>query len=320
MGFVAESRGRGRTSQYILPPWGGGGRVPRRYPVGMIATAEEFRSALAAFRAEASLGVLDTGRYRMRYFSWGSGPPVVFIHGMADTARAFLMVMHRITPRFTCVGYELPDGLTDGSRLARYTYANYTADLLALLDHLKFLQAAVVGSSFGSTIALAALAAAPARFTHGVLQNGFAHRPLTRWQRQLARSARFWPGWFADWPEIHRAVMWRVERATLSALPPPVADDFVANGARTPIRASALRSLAIHRTDLRPLLPTIRTPMLLLTGDRDPLVPPSCAAALERGLPSVRRIEFANCGHYPQYTHPVPMAEAIGTFLTEAHP
>jgi len=281
----------------------------------MIASTEEFRSATTAFRAEASSGILDTGRYRMRYFVWGSGPPVVFIHGMSDTASAFTMVMHHLVERHTCIGYELPDGLTDGSALARYTHADYTADLLALLDHLKLSRAAVVGSSFGSTIALAALAAAPSRFTHGVLQNGFAHRPLNRWQRQLARSARFWPGWFADWPEMFRGVMWRVERPTLSVLPPVVVEHFLRNGARTPIRASALRSLAIDRTDLRAALPTIQVPMLLLTGEHDPLVPPACAATLLGGLPDVRRVEFAGCGHYPQYTHPTPMADAIGAFL-----
>lgn len=280
-------------------------------------TDAELMSVLAAFHAGARRRVLDAGRYRMRYFAWGSGPPVVFIHGMSDAARAFLMVMHRLVDHLTCIAYELPDGETDGSRLARYTPADYTADLVALLDHLQIDRAGVVGSSFGSTIALHSLASVPARFTHGVSQNGFAHRPLNRWQRQLARSARFWPGWFGDWPEIYRQVMWRVERPTLSLLPPAVADYFLEHGSRTPIRASALRTLAIDRTDLRPLLPAIRVPVLLLTGDRDPLVPPECAAELERGLPNARRVEFTNCGHYPQYTHPAAMADAIRAFLTE---
>ncbi|MCE9563317.1 MAG: alpha/beta hydrolase [Planctomycetes bacterium] len=286
-----------------------------RYAVRMIVTTEEYHSAFVAFRAKAVRGVLDTGRYRMRYFVWGSGPPVVFVHGMADHASAFVMSMHRLVERFTCIAYELPDGLTDGAYLARYTYQDYTADLLALLDHLSFPRVAVVGSSFGSTIMLASLATAPDRFTHGVSQNGFAYRPLTRWQRQLALSARFWPGWFADWPEIYRFVTWQVERPTLSILPPEVARFYLANGGQTPIRASAIRSLLFGRTDLRPLLPSISIPMLLLTGDHDPLVPPSCAADLERGLPNVRRVEFVNCGHHPQYSHPGPMSDAIATFL-----
>jgi pimeloyl-ACP methyl ester carboxylesterase len=282
----------------------------------MAVTTDEFRAALAAFRAEAVHGVLDTGRYSMRYFTWGrSGPPVVFVHGMSDGARAFVPVMHRLLPQFSCVAYELPDGLTDGSRLARYTHEGYAADLVALLDHLKLPRAAVVGSSFGSTVMFASLAAFPDRFTHGVSQNGFAHRPLNRWQRQLARSARFWPGWFADWPEIHRAVMWRVDRHMLAALPPEVERFYLATSARTPMRASALRSLAIGRADLRPALPAIRVPVLLLTGDRDTLVPPVCAETLLRHLPDARHVEFAGCGHHPQYSHPGPMADAIAAFL-----
>jgi len=280
-------------------------------------TADELAAALAAFRAGAVHGTLDTGRYRMRHFTWGSGPALVFIHGMADHGRAFVMVMHRLAPRFTCVGYELPDGTTDGSNLVRYSQPDYTADLLALLDHLGIDRTAVVGSSFGSTVALAALAAAPQRFTRGVLQNGFAHRPLNRFQRALARVARFWPGWFADWPEIHRAVMRRVEQPALSRLPPAVADFFLEHGGRTPIRASALRSLHFDRTDLRPLLPAIRAPILLLTGDCDSLVGPACSVELEQGLPNARRVQFTGCGHYPQYTQPGAMAEAIAQFLDD---
>lgn len=277
-------------------------------------TDEELRSALAAFRAGATHGRLDTGRYRMRYFVWGSGPPVVFVHGMSDAARAFAMVVHRLVARFTCFAYELPDGLTDGSALGRYTLADYADDLFALLDRLGLDRTAVVGSSFGSPIALSALASAPQRFAHGVLQNGFARRPLTRTQKHLCNFARFWPWWYGDWPGIHARVMRRVERPSFAVMPRAVAGFFLECGGRTPIRAACLRTLAIGRTDLRPLLPTIRAPVLLLTGDRDPLVPPECAAELERGLPDVRRVEFANCGHYPQYTHPGPMAEAIEAF------
>jgi pimeloyl-ACP methyl ester carboxylesterase len=286
----------------------------------MAVTTEELHAALAAFRSSATRGTLDTGRYRMRYFAWGSGPPVVFVHGMADAAGAFLMVMHRLVERFTCIAYELPDGTTDGSQLARYTPTDYAADLRALLDHLGLPRAAVVGSSFGSLVALAALAAHPTRLTHGVLQNGFARRPLNRLQRQLARSARFWPGWFADWPAIYRRVVWYLERPTLSPLPPAVAELFLGHSGRTPFRAAALRGLAIDRADLRRLLPAIRVPVLLLTGDRDTLVPRSCWEELERGLPDLRRVEFANCGHYPQYTHPGVMAEAIAAFLDSTPP
>src|SRR5690606_8271748 len=111
----------------------------------------------------------------------------VFVHGMADVARSFALVMHRLADRYTCVAYELPDGTTDGSALGRYTQSEYVADLTALLDHLGFARAAVVGSSFGSLVTLAALAAVPHRFPAAVLQGGFACRPFAWWEVRLAQ-------------------------------------------------------------------------------------------------------------------------------------
>ncbi|HSQ55616.1 MAG TPA: hypothetical protein VLM40_07715, partial [Gemmata sp.] len=42
--------------------------------------------ARKAFRDLATQRMLHTPRYRMRYLDWGSGPAIVFIHGMADAA------------------------------------------------------------------------------------------------------------------------------------------------------------------------------------------------------------------------------------------
>ena len=219
---------------------------------------------------------------------------------------------------FTCIAYELPNGANDGAQLVRYRHSDYTADLIALLDHLKHDRAALVGSSFGSTIALAAMASMPERFTHGVLQNGFAFRPLNRVQRMLAQLARFWPGWFADWPELHRIVMTRIEHASICKLR---GKSLHLSGIQRQDsdRGLALRALAIDSLDLRQSLPAIRIPTLLLCGDCDHLVPRSCWNDLAASLPFARRIDIAGCGHYPQYTHPAQMAGAIESFLRECH-
>jgi pimeloyl-ACP methyl ester carboxylesterase len=282
-----------------------------------IVSTEELHAARVAFRQQARQGVLNTPRYRMRYFTWGHGPPLIFIHGMADTGRAFVMVMHRLIERFTCIGYELPNGCSDGADLLHYTLPDYTADLVNLLDHLGHQRAAVLGSSFGSLIALASLASSPERWTHGILENGFARRPLNRFQRALAHLSRFWPGFFGDWPAIYRWVMQKVEPPALTSTPRPVTEFTIECGGATPIRASSLRSILIDRTDLSSLLPTIRTPILLLTSDQDRLVPRSCWDELLARLPNVHRVEIPGCGHYPHFTHPGPMANAILDFVQE---
>src|SRR5688572_20653160 len=57
-------------------------------PAGRIDLAD----AVARFDREAARGSVDTGRYRMRYYTWGQGPPLVFIHGVGDWSRSVLMV------------------------------------------------------------------------------------------------------------------------------------------------------------------------------------------------------------------------------------
>jgi pimeloyl-ACP methyl ester carboxylesterase len=269
--------------------------------------------ALAAWEREARRGVLDTGRYRMPYFAWGGGPPLVFIHGLADRAKAFVPAMAALRREFTCVGYELPAGDGDGARLGAYRHRHFVADLVALLDHLRIKQAALFGSSFGSTIALAALHDHPDRAGRAVLQGGFAFRPLVRWERTLCRFARYWRGTIATLPFrewLHHPADVRVFRDL------PELDRFHRDNFDAVTKAAAARrGLMILDVDLRPKLPAIRQPVLMICGDCDAIVPAACEGPLLERLPHVARVEFPGCGHYPQYTHAPLVAEVVRQFL-----
>ena len=54
----------------------------------------------------------------------------------------------------------------------------------------------------------------------------------------------------------------------------PAAPAPVGRGAyqRVPLAAFAARVMMLHQLDLRPVLPAIRQPMLLVCGDSDPLI------------------------------------------------
>jgi pimeloyl-ACP methyl ester carboxylesterase len=250
----------------------------------------------------------------MRFAVWGEGPPLVLIHGLADAGRGFALVMRRLAPRFTCVAYELPNGLDDDAALGTYRHRHFAADLFALLDHLKLSRVALLGSSFGTTVALSAMAAAPHRFTKCVLKGGFARRPLAWYERLAARQARYWPGRLCELP-FRLTAMSRIDRPTWDGCTPPARELFLWCNGWTPTRAAARRAVLLDKLDLRPLLPSIRTPVLLIGGDRDRIVPRHLEAELEAALPVVWRVEFANCGHYPQYSHPAAVAEVVGGFL-----
>jgi pimeloyl-ACP methyl ester carboxylesterase len=264
---------------------------------------------------EAIKGVCDTGRYRCRYYTWGDGPPLLFIHGLCEDARSFVLPIAKLSRHFCCIAYDLPGNPDDGSRLGCYQHADYVADVYALLDHLGLKSCSLVGSSFGSTIALRAMHDRPDRFPSAVLQGGFARRPLALPEVLLARLARYWP-----WP-MHRLplrvpVIRRSHYLPFASAPAENWDFFLQRSGAPIMAAVARRALILHQLDLRELLPAIRQPILLVCGDADPLVGKKCEEVLQAGLPNATRVELQNCGHMPQFTHPEVLAEVILRFLT----
>jgi pimeloyl-ACP methyl ester carboxylesterase len=282
------------------------------------ATAEVLRSALARYEQEAVPGVVDAVNYRCRYVAWGEGSPLVIIHGMSDVPRSFAMLMANLVDRHRCIAIELASGHRDGCRYRAYRHWHHVEDLHAVLDGLHLERVDLLGSSFGSTVALRYAANQSERVNRIVLQGGFARRPLKRFERGLARLARYWPGVMRDLI-IRPRVMTRFDRPQFEMADPEIYRFFLECSGKPTIQAAARRSLMTHTIDLRPMLPRVTHPLLLFGGDRDPLVPAFYQNELVRLLPNGRRIEFSPCGHYPQYTHAKEMADAMREFLA-SHP
>jgi pimeloyl-ACP methyl ester carboxylesterase len=271
--------------------------------------------AVRRLKHEAIHGICDTGRYRCRYFSWGQGPPLIFVPGVAALGRSFVLPIALLAENFRCIAYDLPTGHGDQARLGRTTHADLVADLFALLDHLGIGQAYVYGSSFGSTIVLAAMHAKPERLPRAVLQGGFAWRPLARAELALARTARYWPGRMRLIPFRIKALQ-RMHHGPFANRDPAIWQQFLSSSGDVPIATLARHGLLLHQTDLRPILKTIHQPVLMVCGDRDPLVRPEHEQTLQQGLPNVRRVELENCGHFPYYSHPELLAALMRQFLT----
>jgi pimeloyl-ACP methyl ester carboxylesterase len=271
--------------------------------------------ALRRFDHEAIWACFDTGRYRCSFYSWGQGPPLLLIPGLSDDARSFVMLCSALADQFRCIAYNMPEGGPDGARLSPYRHANLVADIFALLDHLGLKQSYILGSSFGSTIALAAMHARPKRLPRGILQGGFAHRPLAPIERLLSGFARYLPGRQQAMP-LRQAILRRIHHGPFAGRESGVWDYFLQRWGRPPLKAMGYRTALLHRLDLRPILPEVRQPVLLVCGDHDPLVGKACEETLLDGLPNAGRVELSNCGHNPLFTHPEVLAEIVRRFLT----
>ncbi len=272
--------------------------------------------ALHRFNAEAQLDSVHTGRYQCEYVSWGkrTGPPLIFIHGLADNLRSFVMPMALLSREFRCIAYNQPRGGEDGARLRGYGHDDLVGDLFALMDHLGLEQAILFGSSYGSTIALRAMHARPERVPRAVLQGGFAYRPLIRKEWWLAWVARYWLGRLKHMP-FHTKKMTRSHFPPFEGRDPELWNFFLEQTGSPPIKAVAHWALLLHETDVRSLLRNIRQPTLLICGDRDPLIPFPFQVQLFHHLPNAVMFQIENCGHFPMFSHPEAIAHATRQFL-----
>lgn len=280
-------------------------------PAGRIDLAD----AVARFDREATRATLDTGRYRLRYYTWGKGPPLTFIHGVGDWSRSVLMVVSRLVNQFRCIAYDLPGMPGDGANLWRYRHDDLVDDLYRLLDHLSVPRSYVVGSSFGATIALRAMKARPERLPRAVLQGGVACRPLRPAEWWLSWLGRVVPGRTGGIPRREK-VLAKVHRPAFEGRGEEWWRAYVdwTGEVRTATLAHQARMLG--RLDLRADLPSIRQPVLLLSGDRDTTTTLTQGEVLRQGLPNCGTVILEGAGHVPCYSHPEAYAEVVRQFLT----
>lgn len=76
----------------------------------------------------------------------------------------------------------------------------------------------------------------------------------------------------------------------------------------------------LQRADNRPLLPTLRMPILVLTGETDADVRPDLKADLLRLTPMTRHVEIPGVGHAPYFEAPDCYSGLVESFLSEAQP
>jgi pimeloyl-ACP methyl ester carboxylesterase len=273
--------------------------------------------AAARFQREARRGVCDTGRYRARYYTWGDGPPLLFIPGLCDDSLSFLLLISLLSRDFRCIAYDLPEGGVDGARLGKYSHEHLAADVIALLDHLDIGECDLYAACLGSTIGLTALHRYPDRLPRAVLQAGFAYRYITPPEVLLAWFGTHWPGRMHGLP-LHEATQRYIHCPFFAGRAPNIWEFFLSRSGAAAKSAVAHRALLLRRFDIRPHLPGIRQPITLVCGDSDTVVDSRYTEALMKGLPNARRVDLRNCGHLPMFTHPEVLAEVVRQALPQA--
>ena len=277
------------------------------------------RDLLLQYDARVQHHVCSGPRYRIPYSLLGEGETIYVIQGVCCTRRMFAPVAVELARHFRVVLYDLP-GIEpgDGANLKRYGLDDFSRDLFCLADHLGDQRFAVMGNSFGVSIAARAMFEEPTRIARALLVGGFARRGLTRFERLLLLLLGHWPGTLARTPGMRALNRYNHERE-LNYREDRLIDFFQAESGRIPVRTAAAQALSVDQTDLYPIAPRIRQPVMVVHGAEDRLVSTRHSAELANMLPNVRVMLVPRCGHLPHLSHPELLAHTARSFIMADH-
>ena len=116
-------------------------------------------------------GELDLPQGRLRYFEAGSGPPIVFAHGLLVNANLWRKVVAKLSPDFRCVALELPLGshtlpMPVGADLTPHGLADLIADAI---EALALEEVTLVGNDTGGAVCQMLVTRRPERIGRLVL-------------------------------------------------------------------------------------------------------------------------------------------------------
>ena len=257
------------------------------------------------------------------------GPPVLMLHGLGATNASLLPCIADLAKDHRVVAPDLPGFGNTAAPSASYSPAWFAAWVEALQHRVGMRRAVLLGNSLGGRIALEQALTHPRSVSGLVL---LTPSPAFRRLRQLVPVVRLLRPELGSVPLVlsHKLVVEAI-RAMMSdpdRLPQPwydaAADEcvrvFRSRAHRVAFFSSARQIFleeAHGRNGFWDRLPGLAPPALFVWGDRDRLVPSTFAAHVADALPDAASVVMEDCGHVPQFEHPVETMELVRGFLSQ---
>ena len=236
----------------------------------------------------------------------GDGAPLLLLHGWGASADLFAPLLDALQPGRRLIVPDLPGfGETPPPPVA-WSAHEYAAWTLTLLDGLGVERCDVIGHSNGGRITVVLAAEHPERVRRVVLTSSAGVPPRRGVRQRVAVRA-------------YKALR-SVERSSMAPAPLRAAvkqradrrgsDDYRA--ASGTMRATLVR---LVNEDLRPLLPRITAPTLLVWGDADAETPLSDAREMERLIPDSGLVVFEGAGHFAYLEQAARFCRVVDSLL-----
>lgn len=252
---------------------------------------------------------------------WGSGPPLMLLHGLPGSASTWTAAAERLRHRAELI---VPDllGFGRSSRPGSIDVLHAEGQsraLEALLDELGLARVAVVGHDFGGPIALRLVARRPDLVSHlGLLAtNAFSDTPVPFPIRLVT-----WPiiGRFAQAALFSRPSLKLMVRQGMGKPAPSVdAAHYLGDAGQvrtiSTIFAASLRNLEELYTPVEASLHQVGVPTLVGWGDRDPFFTVGQGQRTARAIPGAVFKLYEQAGHFLPEERPEAVAADIAALL-----
>lgn len=256
---------------------------------------------------------VDINGRRIAYTRAGSGPALVMLHGAPSDSRTWQWMLPDLSQDHTVIAWDAP-GFGESSDIDDSWRAPQFADALAaFVAALGVQRPHVVGHSFGTMVALSLFWRHPAVPASVVLVGGYAGWAGSLPPDEVARRLET----FLGMAELGDEFDPKSYPGLFSDLIPADREAALAKMMRENIRPATIRA-AGHigaETDLRPILPTIDVPTLVLHGEADARSPLTNAEALHAAIPISQLVVLPKLGHACLVEDPAACVTEIRRFV-----
>jgi len=248
----------------------------------------------------------------------GSGEPLLVLNGGMMSYTSWDALVPPLAARFQVIRCDLRGQLRSPGA-PPVDLPGHASDLIALLDHIGIDRCHVLGTSFGGLVGLSLAALHPARVRSlvAVAVGDHATPKLARGVRQLSQACRLAMdgGSAAHLAELMAAMFYAPSH-------------LAANRDALAARAVQLSQLprgwweglaglldTLEGFDLRPILPEVSCPTLVVAAGKDLVFPRDRARALADAIPGARFVLVADSGHVLVHERPLRFVELTLAFL-----
>lgn len=245
----------------------------------------------------------------------GQGAALVLLHGFLCDSRCWLPQLIGMSDSFRAIAWDAPGAGTSSDPIGSFSTAKYARCLAGLLDAIGIGRAHIVGLSWGGIVAQEFYRQYQDRVGTLVLADTYAgwrgSLPEAVWRERLAACLTDSTG------SPDSLVTKFVPGALSDGVLPDVRERFAAIVREFHPVGFRLMSLSSAEMDTRDLLPTIRSPTLVLWGQDDRRSPLHIATQLHLAIPNSELAIIPRAGHMSNMEQPETFNRHVRRFCAE---